>query len=331
MYNDKKRCDNHLDYSATNGDMWDIFNNELFAYYFEKNKRNAGYLCFTMYFLDPFDPVIHGADPNGFCKQEVKGIVDAEEFEKTIERKKIKIVQVHFRDWSEYVKPTLVDRLMGYTPVQPHIKEYLYPTILYKVTVDVPIDIIADYISVDKVRSTGDKTEQIKRIYLKDDKTNHAELLAKKMQRANSLITEMEKVIAEIKANPERYKRRDNLTDCKTDWDKMCRKSDIENRKTYNLENTEYLLKKAKESFEKLYDVTFNAMHFDITKEPSDVPARCAHDKCTRLAEPNSNYCKWCIQLPTIECNYCKPPKKIVDEQTPQIYDTGLNNEKQVI
>jgi len=32
---------------------------------------------------------------------------------------------------------------------------------------------------------------------------------------------------------------------------------------------------------------------------------KCSHDKCINEAEPGSQYCKDCIQLPTKECNYC--------------------------
>jgi hypothetical protein len=37
---------------------------------------------------------------------------------------------------------------------------------------------------------------------------------------------------------------------------------------------------------------------------------KCSHDLCTRDAIEGSQYCHYCIQLPTRECNHCSLPEK---------------------
>jgi hypothetical protein len=44
-------------------------------------------------------------------------------------------------------------------------------------------------------------------------------------------------------------------------------------------------------------DVRPELMVFRMTK--------CSHDLCLNEAEPGSQYCNECIQLPTRECNFC--------------------------
>ena len=71
MYNDVERCENHMDYFATTGDFDDIFNDVLYGYYYGRDQGGERkHLKFTLFFADPFDPVIRDSDGCGFNKRE---------------------------------------------------------------------------------------------------------------------------------------------------------------------------------------------------------------------------------------------------------------------
>ena len=55
--------------------------------------------------------------------------------------------------------------------------------------------------------------------------------------------------------------------------------------------------------------MTFNEF-VDDYGAVGESPMKCSHDACTREAEENG-YCKVCIQLPSKECNFCKPKEKV--------------------
>jgi hypothetical protein len=179
----------------------------------------------------------------------------------------------------------------------PHqIKKILDHNMFYKVTFEVPFDIIADYITVDKILIDGD-TEKTKELYSSPDR-NSVDGLAKRLKRARSILDEMDVLIKKIRADPEKFKK-DNSKDA---W-----YTELTTERKFNIENAEFLLNKTQTAFEKMEEVLYNAMTFDIDREPKEeIDTKCSHWLCTRERENGSKYCDQCVQLPTKQCNHCK-------------------------
>jgi hypothetical protein len=176
------------------------------------------------------------------------------------------------------------------------IKEVLDHNMFYKVTFEVPFDAIADYVRVDKILIEGD-TERTKPLYEPPNR-NAVDGLAKRLNRARSIINEMESLVMEIQSDPVKFKK-DNA---EFDWAEECR-----TKGGLNLEAAAFLMNKVKSDFEKMEGVLYGAMTWDLNKEPKEVEdTKCSHDLCVRERVKSSKYCNACIQLPTKQCNYCK-------------------------
>jgi hypothetical protein len=322
MYNDIERADNYIDLSATRGHLEDIFHGVLYGYYYEYQQcDDKPFLKFSLYFVTPFDNIdwkVHG-DYNGFCKQDLDGFGSAILKTKSIPTKNMQVVPLQYDDYYggdeegnsiPKTKPTVkelittniykdeqsfFDKLFHKkSPYQ--IKEVLDHNMFYKVTFEVPFDVIADYITVDKILIKDD-TEKTKSMY-STTHLNYVDGLMKSLTRARSILNEMDSLITKIKADPEKFKK-DNTG---SDWAEECR-----TKGGLNLEAAEVLFKKCKADFEQMEGVLWGATTWDITKEPKDTPnTKCSHDLCIRDKEPGSQYCKYCIRLPTKECNRCK-------------------------
>jgi hypothetical protein len=148
-------------------------------------------------------------------------------------------------------------------------------------------------------------------MYLPDKNTNNkVEDLKKKLQRARSIMSEIEQDIIEIRSDKDKYIRPHEYVKTGSKYDefwKKCKDSDEERRKTYNMENAEHLVKKCKSEFEKMENVLFHAAWYDVNQDPiTKEDTKCSHDKCKRERVKDSKYCDECIQLPTKECNFCK-------------------------
>jgi hypothetical protein len=299
MYNDCERCDDHIDLYATLGSFRSLFDCKLYGYYTPTQCSGVkeGYLEFTLFFAHPFDFKSGDGDPNGSCRQEVDGFKGRDDIELEIKRKNIKVVTLEYKDGSNYDEPGILERLFGRKSYLPQIRELKDNALLYKVTFSVPFDVIADYVTVDKIlmRDDGSFGKQ-KNYHGKNRDKNSIETMFKNIHRIGSLMTEIGVTVNEIKNDPARYKR-DNE---EFDWAEECRTVG-----GLNIEHAEILLKKSKKAFEDMAYVLFNARAYDFKAEPED-DVKCAHDLCIRTAEKDSKYCNKCIQLSTKECNYCK-------------------------
>jgi len=325
MYNDIERCDNHIDLATTYGCLGEIFKGVLYGYYYEYEQcDDKPFLKFSLYFVTPFDNVYAHkyGDCNGSYKQEIKGFKDIVMREKTIELKNMQVVPLQYDDYyanddEGYYKtrPKIItsfttniykderdksffERLLHKEPKEYalQVKELLDHNMFYKVTFEVPFDVIADYVKIDKILIEG-ATEKTKSLYVPQD-LNLVDGLAKRLERVNSLMNEMESIIQNIRADPVKFKK-DN-TNC--DWSEKCR-----TKGELNMEAAEFLFSKTKSDFEKMQSVLYGAMTWDINKEPKEVEdTKCSHDLCVRQREKSSKYCNKCIQLPTKECNFCE-------------------------
>lgn len=318
MYNNSERSTNHIDVDSTMGNFKHLFDCNLYGYYVEsicEHGFKKGYLRFTLFFANPFDPKISSHAPDQWpCKEELDGFKNISEIEQTIKRKNIKVVTLLYKDGCNYEEPSLLKKLLlGRSTYLPNINDLKDNSLLYKVSFDIPTDVIADYITVDKI-SMNDDGSFVKEInlYTPDKSKFLVETLFHKLNRVESLITEMQCIISEITKHPEIYKKRHDYQLTNTQFDGFwqdCHNSDEERRtvKGYNIENAEYLLNNAKKSFETMREVIYNARHLDIIAEPKESEfTKCSHDICKRPAEKNSRYCNKCIQLPTEKCNFCE-------------------------
>lgn len=325
MYNDTERCDNHIDYFATIGHLESIFKGVLYGYYYEYQQCDEQTnIKFTMYFVTPFDNVYARkyGDCNGNYKTDMAGFKNYVLKEKSTELKNMQVVPLQYDDYyanneegfyktrpaimeafktniyKDERERTFFEKLLKKdTKGNPfQIKEVLDHNMFYKVTFEVPFDAIANYVRVDKILIEGD-TEKTKNLYEATDR-NLVEGLERQLKRARSIVNEMESLIKRIRANPEKFKR-DNTN---SDWFEECR-----TKGGFNIENAEFLLNKVKADFEKMEEVLYSAMTFDLTKEPKEVEdTKCSHDLCVRERVKGSKFCNACIQLSTKECNYCK-------------------------
>jgi hypothetical protein len=188
-------------------------------------------------------------------------------------------------------------RFLHKNPYQ--VKEFKENSILYKVTFDVPFSEIADFITVDKT-FIQNGVEQNKTLYSPKDDDNKVEELFKTMERAESLIHEMNRLITTINSHPDRYKRPVN--------NGYGSEFNREMREKYSSENASVMIQKVKKDFEQMRDVVFQMRYFDVKAEISDLnkPKKCAHDMCINTSAPGSQYCNSCVQMNTRECNFCK-------------------------
>jgi hypothetical protein len=325
MYNDTERCDNHIDFHTTLGFLEEIFKGILYGYYYEylqgEDKPN---LKFTLYFVTPFDNVYAHkyGDCNGFYKEDINGFKNEVLKEKSTGLKNMQVVPLQYDDYyGNYEKagfpktrPTFMEavktniykderdrgffeRYFNKPKSSPwQIKEVLDHNMFYKVTFEVPFDAIADYVRVDKILIEGD-TEKTKPLYEPPDR-NAVDGLAKRLNRARSVVNEMDLLIKEIQSDPIKFKK-DNK---EFDWAEECR-----TKGGLNLEAAVFLMNKVKADFEKMESVLYGAMTWDIRREPVDIEdKKCSHDLCIREREKGSKFCNACIQLSTKECNYCK-------------------------
>ena len=323
MYNGIERCTNYVDYDATTGDFNEIFGEILYGYFFDSRKQKDGKLTFELYFSVPFDDEYYKkyGDCNGFHAEEKKGFENIPSIKSS--KDLIQELPLQYDDHRpacyhdtnhncEYdrVKPefseacsnniygdkrTFFKRLL--TRKNPYqIKEVIDRSMLYKVTFDLPFDTIAEHITVDKILR-DDTQEKTKSIYSKTDTSNTVENLLKKMQRMISNLSDMEYLISIIRNDPKKFKQDHKKGD---EWAEECR------AKGFNIENAEFLLKKVKNAVEKMRDVLFQARYFDIKAEPEEIEdTKCSHELCNNKRETGSRFCNLCVQLPTIECNFC--------------------------
>lgn len=327
MYNSVERADNHIDYFATTGMFDDVFQGPLYGYFYNRIQcEQRKHLKFTLYFVDPFDPVIDKGS-NYFTDKEVAGFDNIDEHKPLQETKEMQVVPLQYNDFYSSIgrtEPTIDEaltnniyhdrrtffkRLLNKNPHQ--IKQYQENSILYKVSFDLPFEAIADHVTVDKTLRQDD-VEKTKRIYYREEGYNSVENLFKKMKRMKSNMDEMEAIIEGIKNHPETYKRPVEtgapIAGVNPLWTKQCANFDNMCRTTdgYNIENAQYLLGKLKEAYEKMEAVLFQARYFDIRAEPVDnAPKKCDHNACTRMAVKGSSFCNQCIQLNAHECNFC--------------------------
>lgn len=321
-YNDVGRCDNYMDYFATTGVLHNIFLEPLYGYFYHSHQCGPrDRLTFSLFFVDPFDPVLdkHN-DPNGFCKNEVEGFSEVPKTELSPEISGMQINPLQYDDYYAgkedgtllpktvptideaitnniyFDKRHFFKRFLHKNPYQ--IKEFKENSILYKVTLDIPFEAIANFITVDKTL-IHDGTEQIKRLYSPEVGTNQVEELFKTMERAESLVKEMGKLIRHINSHPELYKQPG-----KTGYGS---KFNQEMREKYSSENASVMIQKVAKDFEQMRDVVFQMRYFDIKAELEELnkPLKCAHDVCVNPAALGSQYCSSCVQLNTKECNFC--------------------------
>ena len=321
MYNDIERCDNHIDFFTTRGHLNEIFKGVLYGYYYEYEQcDDQPTLKFTLYFVTPFDNIYTQkyGDYNGFANQEIGGFKEVVLIDKCKETKNMQVIPLQYDDYyagdecgsigktrprfNEAITTNIYKDDRGFFERLIHkksvyqIKEILDHNMFYKVTFNVPFDAIADYVTVDKILINGD-TEKTKSLYAPGS-LNCVDELAKLLARSKSILNKMELVIHEIRSDPVKFKK-DNEN---SDWAEECR-----TKGGLNIENAEFLFKKIQADFEKMQDVLYNAMAFDINKEPKDpIETKCSHDLCSREREKGSKFCNKCIQLSTKQCNYCK-------------------------
>ena len=322
MYNDIKRCDNHIDYFTTLGQLNEIFKGVLYGYYYEYQQSDLTKptIKFTLYFVTPFDNIYvkKYGDYNRSYQKEMDGFKNTTLNIKSESTKNMQIVPLQYDDYYAGDERGLIDKTRpsfneaittniykddrGFferlihkkSPYQ--IKEILDHDMFYKVTFNVPFDVIADYVTVDKILVNGD-IEKTKNLYSPPD-INYVDGLSKRLRRTRSLLDEMEVLIQKIRSDPIKFKK-DNKD---SDWSEECR-----TKGGLNIDNAAFLFKKTKADFEKMQDVLFNAMAFDIHKEPKElVETKCSHDLCIRDRIEGSKFCGKCIQLSTVECNYCQ-------------------------
>lgn len=321
-YNDVARCDNYIDYFATTGMLHDIFLEPLYGYFYHPHQCGPrDRLKFSLFFVNPFDPVLNNCnDPNGFCKNEVEGFSDIPKTEPSTEVCGMQINPLQYDDYYAgkedgtllpktlptideaitnniyFDKRHFFKRLFNKNPYQ--IKEFKENSILYKVTFDVPFSAIANFVTVDK-SFIQDGNEQNKRIYSPEVGTNQVEELFKTMERAKSLVQEMQKLIQYINSNLEVYKQPGKTKDSSKFNQEMCEK--------YNSKNASVMIQKVAKDFEQMQDVVFQMRYFDVKAELSELNKlqKCAHDVCINPAAPGSRYCSSCIQINTRECNFC--------------------------
>lgn len=318
MYNDVERCENHMDYFATTGDFDDIFNDVLYGYYYGRDQGGERkHLKFTLFFADPFDPVIRDSDGCGFNKKEHDSFNSDLPQPETVETKNMQINPLQYDDWYGgderglyprtvpsfdealvnniyYDKRTFFQKLFHKNSYQ--IKTLRDNSLLYKVTFDLPFDVIEKYIIIDKIlRENGN--EKVKHIYYSSNDSNLVESLFKKMKCLESNLLEMGDLIRDIRKNPSKYKRNNS--------DDLWAKENIKDG--FNIENAEFLYQKVKSDVEKMHAVLWQARYFDIHAEPMEPEDRkCSHKLCTRDRIHGSDYCSECVQLSTKQCNFCK-------------------------
>jgi hypothetical protein len=209
---------------------------------------------------------------------------------------KRRIFRLEYKDGDRYSEPEFLERLFGVKSYLPQVTGLRERSMLYKVTVNIPIDIIADYITVDKVLYTNAK-QKVNSIYNPKDTKNIVQQLFLKMKRAESNIEEMGIIFDKIKKDPTRFKR-DNANDS---WAKECVNDGC------NIEHADVLYRKLQKDMENMHKVLWQARYFDIHAEVEEpVDTKCSHTVCTRQKEEGSNYCNQCIQLNTKECNFCE-------------------------
>ena len=196
-----------------------------------------------------------------------------------------------------YDKRTFFQRLLKKNRYQ--IKKLKDNSILYKVTFDLPFDVIEKYITIDKILRK-DGNEKIKHIYYPSNDSNLVESLFKKMKCMESNLLEMGDLIQDIRKDPLKYKRNNS--------DDSWAQENIKDG--FSIENAEVLYKKVKSDVEKMHAVLWQARYFDIHAEVEDtVDTKCSHTVCTRQKSEGSDYCNQCVQLNTKECNFCKKEK----------------------
>lgn len=305
MYNDIEKCANHMDYDATTGDFHYLFDNILYGYYYPswcKKEKHTDSLNFVLFFRDPFDPVLDTptlgrADFNGFCKKELDTFKSIEEFNQEVKRKNIQIVTVEYKDACNYEDPSFFEQLMGCKSYLPNITDLKENSMLYKVEINIPLDVIADYITVDKIQYTSNEKEKSVSIYNPKDTKNIVQQLFLKMKRAESNIEEMGIIFDKIKRDPARFKR-DNIDNS---WAKECVNDGL------NIEHADTLYRKLKTDMDNMHKVLWQARYFDIHAEVEEpVDTKCSHTLCTRQKEEGSDYCNQCVRLSTKQCNFCK-------------------------
>jgi hypothetical protein len=311
MYNDIEKCANHIDYESTSCEFRDLFDLRLYGYYNPMGGCQCGnpafkehHLTFVLFFGDPFDPLLDEPifgrkDFNGFCKHETDTFESLKEFEEEIKKKDIQIVTLEYKDGTRYSEPEFLERLFGVKSYLPQVTGLKEHSMLYKVTVNIPIDVIADYITVDKVFYTNAK-QKVNSIYNPKDTKNIVQQLFLKMKRAESNIEEMGMIFDKIKKDPARFKR-DNADNS---WAKECVNDGL------NIEHADTLYRKLKTDMDNMHKVLWQARYFDIHAEVEEpVDTKCSHKVCTRQKVEGSDYCNQCVQLNTKECNFCKKEK----------------------
>jgi hypothetical protein len=281
MYNCSERSVNHIDVYSTMGNFRDLFDLRLYGYYFERGcgyYDKPGYLKFTLFFANPFDPKISYHKASEWpCKEELDGFKDVKEFEQEIKRKNIQIVTLEYKNGNQYEDPGILEMMLtGRTSYLPQINDLKENSLLYKVSFNIPVEAIADYITVDKIKMNDDGSfaKEIN-LYSPSKDTFLVETLFHRLNRVESILTEMEDIVGEIRSHPEIYEKSHVYELTNTPYDKYwkdCHDKD-EIRRTVdgrNMENAEFLLNESKESFEKMREILSSARYLDIITEPKE-------------------------------------------------------------
>jgi hypothetical protein len=342
-YHEVKKCSDHQDYNLTTGDLSDVLGDILYGYHYDSNKQKANIYEFDLFFTCPFDDeyVKKYGDHNGFSKDNQKQFEEYGILTEETTKDKIQKIPLQYDDHTPAVycdcdhngefdrvvptfkeactnniygdirKRTFFERLIKRNnPYQ--IKGVIERSMLYRMRLKLPFDVIAEHITVDKIQYAQNGTEKYIPMYTSTRNTcNKVEDLKKNLNRMQSIMSEIEQNIADIQAEPEKYMRPHEYTATNTRFDpfwKKCHDTDEEDRNTkYNLKNGDHLLKKCKSEFKKMEDVMFRAAWYDVEQDPIDpTDTKCSHNKCNRERAKGSEYCDKCVQLPTKECNFCK-------------------------
>jgi len=281
MYNSSERSTNHIDVDSTMGNFRYLFDLRLYGYYFGDENgwySKPGYLKFTLFFANPFDPKISSHKASEWpCKEELDGFKDIKEFEQEIKRKNIQIVTLEYKHGSNYEPPGLLESVItGRHSYLPYIEDLKDNSLLYKVSFDIPVDAIAKYITVDKIMMNDDGSfaKEIN-LYSPSEDKFLVETLFHKLNRVESILTEMEDIVKEIRSHPEIYEKPHEYKLTNTKFDRFwedCHNSDEKRRvfDGYNMKNAGSLLNDSKKSFEKMRETMFSARHLDIIAEPKD-------------------------------------------------------------
>jgi hypothetical protein len=282
MYNCSERSTNHIDVDSTIGNFRHLFDLKLYGYYFEEGcgyYDKPGYLKFTLFFANPFDPKIRDNEANKWpCKEELDGFKDIKEFEQEIKRKNIQIVTLEYKDGRCYEDPGILEKMItGRNSYLPHIEDLKDNSLLYKVSFDIPVDAIANYVTVDKIlmNDDGGFAKEIN-LYSPSKDTFLVETLFRKLNRVESILTEMGDIVREIRLHPEIYEKDHEYKMTNTQYDvfwKDCHDKDEKRRMVdgRNMKNAESLLSESQKSFKNMSEILFGARFLDVNTEPKDL------------------------------------------------------------